>query len=295
MLELVPANTAIDFVGKRRVAFVASGCLVALSVLVMLIVGPRYGIDFDGGTLLHVHSASPMALEDLRRAFSDFAADVELQDVDASEREYLLRFADADPGLEREVVRRLDAAFGAHRYEILRREVVGPRVGADLRRQALLAVSAAMAMMGAYVAWRFEAHVGLGAALALLHDVILTLGALVACRYEIDLTTVAALLTVVGFSVNDTVIVADRVRENRRKLSRATLADIINRSINETLSRTVLTTGTALLVILALLSLGGPAIRGFAFTLLAGITVGTYSSIFIALPVVLALAPPRRR
>jgi len=295
MLEIVPANTTVDFIGKRRAAFLVSGCAVAVSMLLMLVVGPRYGIDFAGGTLLHIRSVSPISLESLRRAFVNLGADVALQDVSGTDREYLLRIANADAALERGVTERLDATFGAGRYETLRSEVVGPRVGADLRRQALLSVIAAMAMMGGYVAWRFEPRFGIGAALALLHDVTVTLGAIVACGYEIDLTTVAALLTVIGFSVNDTVIVSDRVRENRRKHYRRTLPEIINLSINETLSRTVLTTGTALLVILALLTLGGSVIRGFAFTLLVGISVGTYSSIFIALPLVLVLAPTRGR
>lgn len=295
MLEIVPADTAFDFVGKRHAAFLVSGCLVGVGVLLLVLVGPRYGVDFAGGTLLHVRAASPVSLEHLRRAFEGLDTDVELQDASGTQREFLLRIADTGDALERAVGQRIEAAFGPGRYEILRNEVVGPRVGADLRRQALFAMIAAIGMMGTYVAWRFEPRFGVGAALALVHDVIVTLGALIACRYEIDMTIVAALLTVVGFSVNDTVIVSDRVRENRRKHYRRTLPEIINLSINETLSRTVLTTGTALLVILALLSLGGPVIRGFAVTLLVGITVGTYSSIFVALPIVLTLARTPRR
>ena len=145
----------------------------------------------------------------------------------------------------------------------------------------------ATVMMGAYIWLRFEWRFGVGAAVALLHDVLITIGALSLFNYEFDLTIVAALLTIVGFSVNDTVIVSDRIRENMRKDRRAPLATIINRSINETLSRTMLTTGTAILVVLALFFLGGNVIHGFAFTLLVGFIVGTYSSIYIASPIVL--------
>ena len=157
-----------------------------------------------------------------------------------------------------------------------------------MRQKALLAVLFSTLLMGSYIALRFEIRFGVGAAVALLHDVIVTAGALVLMNYEFDLTIVAALLTIVGFSVHDTVIVSDRIRENMRKSRRQPLATIINQSINETLSRTVLTTGTAVLVILALYFLGGAVIRGFAFTLLVGFLIGTYSSIFVASPIVLA-------
>jgi preprotein translocase subunit SecF len=166
-------------------------------------------------------------------------------------------------------------------------EAVGPLVGQVLREKALLAISFATVMMGIYIWARFEWRFGVGAGVALLHDVLLTIAALIVWNYEFDLTVVAALLTVVGFSVNDTVIVSDRIRENMRKDRRSSLSSIINRSINETLSRTVLTTGTGLFVVLALFVLGGTVIHGFAFTLLVGFFVGTYSSIFIAMPVIL--------
>jgi preprotein translocase subunit SecF len=186
------------------------------------------------------------------------------------------------------VTQALREKFGEGSFEVLRVEAVGPRVGQVLRQKAILAVLAATIMMGIYIWIRFEWRFGVGAAVALFHDVLVTITALVLWNYELDLTIVAALLTVVGFSVNDTVIVSDRIRENMRKDRRSGLAAIINRSINETLSRTVLTTGTATLVITALYVLGGNVIHGFAFTLLVGFIVGTYSSIYISSPVVLA-------
>jgi preprotein translocase subunit SecF len=167
---------------------------------------------------------------------------------------------------------------------------VGPKVGSDLRRKALLAVLASTLMMGAYLAFRFEPRFGIGAALALIHDVLITAGVLSLTNTEFDLTIVAALLTVVGFSVNDTVIICDRIRENMRKMRRETLAEIVNRSINETLSRTIVTTSTAVLVILALFFLGGEVIHGFALALLVGFLIGTYSSIYVASPIVVLLA-----
>lgn len=267
--------------------------LIALSLILLVVPGPRYGIDFAGGTLVHVRSPAAVDLVTLRAAFGDMDSEVSLQDFSANEGEYLLRFAGTGGALADQITGHLARAFGSGGYEVLRTEMVGPRVGADLRRQALLSVFFATLMMGAYVAWRFEPRFGLGATLALLHDVVITIGALIACGYEIDLTIVAALLTVVGFSVNDTVIVSDRIRENRRKHHRLALPAIVNLSINETLSRTVLTTGTALLVILALYLLGGTVIHGFAFALLVGLTIGTYSSIFVAIPVVLAVGRQR--
>lgn len=286
MLEIIPPHTTIDFVGKRVYAMALSATLMALSALVIGLVGPRWGIDFSGGLLVHVRTDPAVDAHTIRAAFAADAAEVALQEAGAGE--FLLRFAGADAVAERDVRRRLDAALGAG-YDILRIELVGPRVGADLRRQAAWAVLAATFVMGTYVAWRFEPRFGIGAAVALVHDVLLTIGALVVCGYEIDLTTVAAILTVVGFSVNDTVIVSDRVRENQRKYPRLSHTARVNQSINETLSRTVLTSGTALLVVLALFSVGGRIIHGFAFTLLVGLSVGTYSSIFIAIPMVLAL------
>jgi preprotein translocase subunit SecF len=187
----------------------------------------------------------------------------------------------------KKVTTSLEERFGADQVDVLRVEAVGPLVGRALREKALLAIVFATVMMGIYIWLRFEWRFGIGAAVALLHDVLLTVGALIVWNYEFDLTIVAALLTIVGFSVNDTVIVSDRIRENMRKDRRSSLAAIINRSINETLSRTILTTGTALLVVIALFVLGGTVIHGFAFALLVGFLVGTYSSIYIATPVIL--------
>jgi len=187
----------------------------------------------------------------------------------------------------RRVTTALSSKFGEGDLDVLRVESVGPRVGEALRERAVLAVAFATLMMGIYIWARFEWRFGLGAAAALVHDVFLTIAALVVFNYECDLSIVAALLSVVGFSVNDTAVISDRIRESMRKDKRMSLREIVNRSVNETLSRTLLTTGTSLFVVLALYLLGGNVIHGFAFTLLAGFIVGTYSSIYIASSLVL--------
>ncbi len=304
MLQLIKPGTNIDFVGQRKYAFAFSGVLVGLSILLILLGwGPRYGIDFAGGTLVHVRFVHDVDIGAIRGALRDFG-DVSVQEFGSAKGEYLLRIPESASdlaGLGTRIKQELDGAFGAGAYEVLRNETVGPRVGKELRRKAIMAVVFSTLMMGVYIALRFEIRFGIGAAVALVHDVIVTIGALVLMRYEFDLTIVAALLTIVGFSVNDTVIVSDRIRENMRKSRRQALPVLINQSINETLSRTVLTTGTAIMVIVALYLLGGSVIHGFAFALLVGFTIGTYSSIFVASPIVLAFerspapaARPRR-
>jgi preprotein translocase subunit SecF len=291
MLELIKPDVNIDFVGNRHYAYWFSGILTAACLFAMLVMGPHYGIDFAGGSLLHLKFHQPVEVSAIRDALGDVAGDASVQDFGSGKGEYLLRVPESAAdlsGIGQRIKKELDAKFGADAYEVLRNETVGPRVGKELRQKAILAVVFSTLMMGAYIAVRFEIRFGVGAAVALLHDVIVAAGALVLLNYEFDLTIVAALLTIVGFSVHDTVIVSDRIRENMRKSRREPLAIVINKSINETLSRTVLTTGTAILVILALYLLGGSVIHGFAFTLLVGFIIGTYSSIFVASPIVLA-------
>jgi preprotein translocase subunit SecF len=291
MLELIRPDVNIDFVGNRRYAYWFSGILTVVALLAMLILGPREGIDFAGGSLMQLRFHQPVEVSAVRDALGDMAGDASVQDFGGGKGEYLLRVPDSTTdlgGVSQRIKHELDAKFGADAYEVLRYETVGPRVGKELRQKALLAVLFSTIMMGGYIALRFEIRFGVGAAVALLHDVIVAAGALVLFKYEFDLTIVAALLTIVGFSVHDTVIVSDRIRENMRKARREPLAIVINKSINETLSRTVLTTGTAILVILSLYLFGGSVIHGFAFTLLVGFLIGTYSSIFVASPIVLA-------
>jgi preprotein translocase subunit SecF len=281
MIQLIPPGTHFDFVGARKKAITLSLILTAISVGLMVFRGPKMGIDFAGGSLVQVRFSTPTHADRLRESLRNAGFEaIDIQDMGRDQTDFLIRVpmsADDTESRTKKVATTLKDTFGNDQVEVLRVESVGPRVGEALRGKAIWAVLFSTLMMGVYIWARFEWRYGVGAVIALLHDVVMTIGFLIAFGYEFDLTIVAALLTVVGFSVNDTVIVSDRIRENRRKDRRTSLAELINTSVNETLSRTILTSGTAILVTLALFLLGGPVIHGFAFALLVGFTVGTYS------------------
>jgi preprotein translocase subunit SecF len=293
--QLIPADTQIDFVRLRTPMVTMS--LVAMLISVVSVWargGLNYGIDFAGGTMVQVKFYEPTPIADIRDALKGTSlAEVIVQDVGRDSREFQLRVRASDDEQASSSGDAIKAGllkrFGEGTYDIERVETVGPKVGKDLWRDAMLAVAAATLVMGAYIAFRFDFRFGVGAAVALVHDVVITIGALSLANMDFDLTTVAGLLTVVGFSVNDTVIVSDRIRENMRKMRRESLAHIVNLSINETLSRTLITSGTATLVCICLFVLGGGVIHSFAFTMMVGFAVGTYSSIFVASPIVLYL------
>jgi preprotein translocase subunit SecF len=297
MLQIVRPDTHFDFLKYFWYAVAASSLVILVGLISLAVRGPRYGIDFAGGTSVHVRFQQKVDASAIRTALDAVTEeDFTVQDFGGGANEFLIRLPGADPALQAGLSAKIREALGKHfggegALEILRIESVGPRVGKDLRRRAVLAVLAATVMMGIYIALRFELRFGIGAAVALFHDVLITIGALSIFDYEFDLTIVAALLTIVGFSVNDTVIVSDRIRENMRKNRREPLESVINRSINETLSRTIMTTGTAMLVVVVLYLLGGAVIHGFAFSLLVGFTVGVFSSVFIASPLVLYMRP----
>ena len=302
-LELIPPHTNFDFVGLRFKMLVVSWVAILIGLASVYFKGGlNYGIDFAGGTMVHVRFSEPTPIADIRAALSrPELREIVVQDVGKEGKEFQIRVLGAEQGGSASVADAIKTGlrekFGEGTYDVLRVETVGPKVGKDLWRSAALAVLAATLVMGTYIAFRFEFRFGVGAAIALIHDVLLTIGALSLANMEFDLTTVAALLTVVGYSVHDTVIVSDRIRENMRKMRRESLAIIMNVSINETLSRTLITSGTAILVTAALYLLGGTVIHSFAFALLVGFVVGTYSSIYVASPVVLYLEgrKPRKR
>ena len=292
--ELIPPGTRIDFVGLRFKMLLFSWTMIAVGLAWAYVGGINWGIDFVGGTMVHVKFAAPTPIGDVRAALlKPELGEALVQDVGRAGNEFQIRVRGAEKGGSSSVSDAIKAdlreKFVEGTYDVLRVETVGPKVGKDLGRSATLAVLAATLVMGVYIALRFELRFGVGAAIALVHDVLMTVGALAIARMEFDLTTVAALLTVVGYSVHDTVIVSDRIRENMKKMRRESLATIMNISINETLSRTLITSGTAILVTAALFVLGGPVIHSFAFALLIGFIVGTYSSIYVASPVVLYL------
>ena len=291
--ELVSPNVNFDFVGKRQFFVILSTVLNVIAIILMFTRGLNFGIDFVGGTDVRVRIAQPTTAGDLRKDLAGVdLPDLTVQEFGAQGKEFLLRFEPSNATAMNTVAETIKGALakaipGENAFEILSVESVGPKVGADLRRRGFLAVACTTIFMGIYIAFRFEWTFGLGAVVALFHDVLIASLALMVSRTIFDLTTLAAMLTVIGFSVHDTIIVSDRVRENLRKMRRANLGEVINLSINETLSRTILTTGTALLVLFALYFLGGPGLEPFAFTLIVGFITGTYSSIFIAAPIVL--------
>ena len=277
-LALIPPNAGIDFVRLAPTMIGVSLAAVLTSVVLLLTWGLNYGIDFAGGTMVQVRFNEPTTASDVRAALEQGKLKgAVVQDVGKEHTEFQVRVAQIEEGKAEEasndVREALRGRFGEGTYEMLRVETVGPKVGRDLWRDATLAVLFSTLLMGIYIAIRFDFRFGLGAAVALLHDVLITLGALVLTQMDFDLTTVAALLTVVGFSVNDTVIISDRIRENFRKRRRDPLRLIINDSINETLSRTVITSGTAIVVVVTLFLVGGDVIRSFAFSLMVGFVV----------------------
>ncbi|MHB8765735.1 MAG: protein translocase subunit SecF [Deferrisomatales bacterium] len=293
-MEIIRSQTNFDFLGKKSLCFKISLALLLLSLGSLLVRGgPRYGIDFAGGTVVQIKFQKPVATADVRAALKDVVAGTAVVQSFGEDDEYIIQLEESSEeleGLSKQIRDTLAAALGDEGAEVRRVEMVGPKVGKDLRQKGLLAVLFSMGAIMLYIWWRFELKFGLGALAALVHDVIITIGAFSLFNKQFDLTTVAALLTIVGYSLIDTFVVFDRVRENVKKSGgKGDFADILNRSVNETLSRTILTSGTTLLVVAALFALGGGVIHDFAFALLVGILVGTYSSIYVANPIVLLL------
>ena len=299
-MQIIKPGTNIPFTKYRQIAIVISTAINLAILLLLFTKGPKLGVDFAGGTMVQLKFQQKVTITEIRQALARVdLGDSVVQDFGKEgDNEFLIRLekTSGQLGALGELIRRgLTEQFGPDRFEMRRIESVGPKVGKDLRERGIWSVIAATIMMGVYI-WirfgvsfggRFGLLFGLGAVIALIHDVLVTAGALMLANYEFDLTVIAALLTIVGFSVNDTVVICDRIRENMRKNRREALETVINRSINECLSRTILTTGTALLTLIALYILGGGVIRPFAFALLVGFISGVYSTVFIASPVIL--------
>ncbi len=294
-LQFIPPDIDLDFVGKRYFFVVLSTLINIAAIVCLVMIGFNYGVDFKGGSVVQLKFDHPTNGEQIRKALTPLdLGDVTVQDFGAQElNQFLVRFEQIKNigSIGTRIQGAVNESYaGANKAEVLRVETVGAKVGHDLRVDGFLAVAFATVFMGIYIAWQFRNvswSFGAGAVIALIHDVLVVSLALIISRFEFDLTTLAALLTVIGFSVHDTIIVSDRIREDSSKRRREPIATIMNRAINETLSRTILTSGTALTVLASLLFLGGPILRPAAFTLFIGIITGTYSSIYIAGPVVL--------
>ncbi len=291
-MQLIKPNTNIDFVGKRKLAFFVSIALILIGIASLIVKGgPNYGIDFAGGTLVQVKFTEPTDAATIKGALKDLdLGNPVVQSFGEDQNEFLIRVERTSgelQGLSTQIQSTLEKTFKKGQVDIRRVEMVGPQVGKDLRSKGLKAIFYAMLGILVYVSWRFEFRFAVGAIVALMHDVVITLGAFSVFNKEIDLPIIAAFLAIIGYSLNDTIIVYDRIRENLGKHNKEDFSFIVNRSVNETLSRTLLTSGTTLLVVLALFILGGGVIHNFAFAMLVGVVIGTYSSIFVASPVLI--------
>jgi preprotein translocase subunit SecF len=283
-----------DFLSMRRRAYVVSAVLLLAGVgSLVLRGGPQYGVDFTGGTMLQVEFVEPTTVADLRGVISPAGMEgAQIQRLGESD-EFLIRTQDFE-GIVESANRLLTEAYGADGYT-MSADAVGPKVGSELQRKAAIAILMSFALTLVYLAFRFEWRFGVAAIVATFHDITITFGFISLFNVEITLATVAAILTILGYSLNDTIVVFDRIRENLKKRRKDPYQDIINSSINETLPRTVLTSGTTLATLLALFILGGTVVRPFALVLILGIVIGTYSSIFVASPVLIEIEERSRR
>lgn len=291
LVRLIPFDTRYRFMRQQRWSFPLSAFLSVLAVLLFFTLGMNFGIDFRGGTLVEMQARSAVA--DIAGIRADANAlgfgQVEVQQF-GSDRDVSLRVQVQGDGeaAQQEVVRALRTAFEAD-YEFRRIEVVGPRVSGELVQSATLGVVVAILAVLVYLWFRFEWQFAVGAVVATLHDLILTIGFFALTQIEFNMTSIAAILTILGYSLNDTVVIYDRIREMLRKYKRLGLEEILDVAVNATLSRTFLTTGTTLLALLSLAFLGGEVLRGFAYAMIFGLVVGTYSSVFVAAPVLVYL------
>ncbi|MFB0992048.1 MAG: protein translocase subunit SecF, partial [Rhodospirillales bacterium] len=287
-LNLIPANVNLSFIPKRKMFMAFSALLVAASVFMFLSKGLNYGIDFKGGIMLEVRTEKAANIAGMRTTLGDLGlGEVSLQEF-GQPTDVLIRIQRQDGGerAQQEAVNTIKAALGSS-VEYRRTEFVGPKVSDELFWDGLTAVGLAVLAILMYIWFRFEWQFGLGAVVALSHDVITTIGIFALMGFEFNLSTVAAVLTIAGYSINDTVVVFDRVRENLRKYKKMPFPELLNNSINQTLSRTVITSVTTMLALLALYFLGGEVIRDFSFAMIWGVLIGTYSSIFLAVPILL--------
>ena len=317
-MEFLKRDTQFDFLGKRRLAGMISLALIAVGIASLLVRGLNFGIDFTGGTLVEVSYKDSVTVERVREQLKSAQFDGARIQYFGTSRDILVRLpvgtVENSAGISSEIMETLrlpyletvaespqggvqqcvsELGLGACKVQMRRVEFVGPQVGGELTEKGGLAMIYALIGILIYVAWRFEWRFAVGAVAALVHDVLITISIFSLFGLEFSLPVLAALLAVIGYSLNDTIVVFDRMRENFRKMRKGGALEVMNSSLNQTLRRTILTSLTTLLVEVTLLLIGGEVIKGFSFALFIGILVGTYSSIFIASPVVLGLGISR--
>ncbi|MEW5423889.1 protein translocase subunit SecF [Amorphus sp. 3PC139-8] len=285
----LPTGTKFSFMKYWRLGFALSTLLSVLSIVLFFAVGLNYGIDFKGGTLVEIQTKDgPANIAELRREIGELnLGDVQIQEFGAPD-DVLIR-VERQPGgddAQQRAIQLLRDMFG-DRVNFRRVEIVGPRVSSELARAGVIAVVAALLAIMIYIWFRFEWHFALGAVITTAHDVLITIGMFAVVGLEFNLTSIAAVLTIVGYSLNDTVVVYDRLRENLRRYKKMPLAQLIDQSINEMLSRTLMTSITTLIALIALFVFGGEVIRSFTFAMIWGVLIGTYSSIFVAAPLLI--------
>lgn len=286
-LKLVPDNSAFDFLRQMRLTAAFSAILVLVSIGLFFGKGLNLGIDFRGGILIEAQSQNTVEVAKIRSDLSRLSlGDISIQSF-GSKRDILIRVQrqEGDETAQIAAIQRITETLGEN-FDIRRTEFVGPTIGAELAEKGMLAVGCALLAIMIYIWFRFEWQFSIAAVIALGHDVISTVGLFALASFEFNLATVAAILTIAGYSINDTVVVFDRVRENLRKYKSWDQAKILNKSLNETLSRTVMTSVTTSLALLAIIIFGGAVLRDFALAMLWGVTIGTYSSIFVAVGVI---------
>ena len=292
MFNLIPKETNIPFIKLHKSGYFFSTIIVIASIFFFLFKGLNYGIDFKGGILVEIGTENSVKIEELRLITGNLAlGDVQIQKF-GTKNNFLIRVEERIGGesSQQESIKILKNALEKQivgNIQYRRVEVVGPKVSSELIQKGTMAVIIAVVTMLIYIWVRFEWQFSLGAVIALIHDVLISIGVFSLAQIEFNLSIIAALLTIVGYSMNDTVVVYDRVRENLRKFKKIEMSELLNLSINNTLSRTIMTSLTTLLALFCLYFLGGEIIKGFAFAMILGVVVGTYSSIFIAVPLLL--------
>lgn len=298
-MEILKSDISIDFIGKKKMAISLSLFIITAGIILFIVKGGlKLGIDFSGGTLIQLQFKEEVSIDEIRTSFRQLGMGNSTIQQFGSDRDILInveRFPEGLEDLKTNVRSQLEKDFVPESFDIVRVEMVGPKVGHDLREKAVLSIFYALIGIVIYISWRFEFRFAVAAIVALIHDILITATFFLLFEKEFSLPIIAAFLTIIGYSLNDTIVVFDRIRENLRKVRKKNLEYVINLSINQTLSRTILTSLTTLIVVLALFFLGGEVIHDFSFALMIGVFVGTYSSIFIASPVLLAWERARQR